>query len=153
MIQIAIRGHVCSGVADRFDDESWLSHLWSEPKQDQPGQIQLSALGEVHVLQEFRQGGAVLRHDLVERAAQEIPETEPIQLVDASAGRYLVRLQQIDILEQAAEFLFGLNASLVGTGFEPDHALTIEVRLIESLGDDDHDHGSLLGQRNILRAR
>jgi hypothetical protein len=47
----------------------------------------------------------------------------------------LVRLQQIDILKQAAQLLLGLDAAFVGTGFQPDYAVTIEVWFVESLGD------------------
>lgn len=79
------------------------------------------------------------------------PKANSVQVVDAGAGRNLVGLQQIDILKEAAEFLLGLHAPFVGTGFQPDHALAIEVRFVQPFGHCHGNHGSLVAHRNVLR--
>ncbi|MDD4455146.1 MAG: hypothetical protein PHI67_07535 [Candidatus Methanomethylophilaceae archaeon] len=59
-------------------------------------------------------------------------------------------MEDIDALKEAAEFLPGVHPPFVGPVFEPDHTVSIEVRLILPLRNSEYDNNAISIHQNIF---
>jgi len=59
-------------------------------------------------------------------------------------------MEDIDALEEAAEFFPGVHPPFVGSVFEPDHAVPIKVWLILSLRNGEYDNNAVFAHLDIL---
>ncbi len=153
VFRICIIGRVnpVSGIADRLEHKLWLDQFRLFGKYQQSGQVQFSVIGgQVHVLEQAGQLCRIVRVVLFVDVPQEVAEAQLVQLVDAGLGGQLVGMELVGHLEQTAQFLLGVHPPLIRAGLQPDHAVLVKVRFIETFGHGQHDHDAAIFERDVL---
>ena len=120
-------------------------------KQQHASEVQFAVVRcQIHVLQQAKALVWRLRKLPLIHITQKVAKAQLVQRLNPGFGWQFIRVELVGNLEQPAQLLLRINPSLVCTTLEPDHPVLVEIRLVKTGRNAQHDDNPPRREHDIL---